>query len=233
MANNMLLQIKPESVIRVLLACIGVLLLAHLAGMVLLHGYGYDHVYGTTALFRFDGERNFPTMFSTLQLFLAAVCLALTGILHSTRKWHWLVLSVTFVFLSADEYIGFHELLAVNLGKADSTRTLQFAWLLPYLVGVILFALAFVPFLLGLPRRTAVLFAVAGGVFVSAAIGLEALTGMAEESGYDINHIRQRSIATVEEILEMSSISLFIYAVLDYLRITQARVTLSLSTASG
>lgn len=223
--------LRPETVLKYLLWCILLLFVAHLAGMILWHGFGYDRVFGTTRLFRLDGERNIPTLFSTLQLFSSALCLAFVGTVTGRMRLQWYALAAVFLFLAADEFIGFHEMLALSRAKNDSTIVLQFAWLLPYLAGVIVVALVFLPFLLRLPARTRWLFLIAGGIFVVAALGFEALTGMAEQAGYPVSDLRQRAIATVEELMEMSAISLFIYAQLDYLRGSGAQIRVRLDEA--
>ena len=186
--------------------------------MVLWHGYGYDTALGYIALTRFDGERNFPTLFSTLQLALAAGILYFIGHYTSTQRFYWFALAAVFLFLTADEFTGFHERLALMRAAANPGMTPQYAWLLPYLFGVAVVALFFVRFLLAIPRRTAILMCVAGALFVSAAVGLEAVTGYVDDLGYPVDDIRQRLVATLEELVEMSSISLFIYALLDFLR---------------
>ena len=218
--------IQPKTVLTVLFCCIGLLLLAQLGGMVLWHGFGYDYAMGFVPMFRMDGERSFPTLFSTLQLFVAAASLAAIGYGVTKHRYYWYCLAAVFLFLSADEYIGFHELLAVTRGRLDPSLTLQFAWLVPYLIGTLLLGLAFVPFLLALPRRTMLLFCGSGAVFVGAAIGLEAVTGLIDEAGYGVQALPQRLVATVEEVLEMGSISVFIYAQLDYVRETRLSLAL-------
>lgn len=209
--------LQPKTVLSILLSCIGLLVLAHLIGMFLWHVLGHDRVFGLIRLFRLDGERNFPTLFSTLQLFVASGSLAIIGSGLKIHRCYWYSLALIFLFLTADEYIGFHELLAVSRGKHNPGMTLQFAWLAPYLVGTIALCVLFIPFLRRLPRRTTIFFCVSGGIYVGAALGLEAVTGLVEEAGYPVNDVRQRLVATVEETLEMASISVFIYAQLDYI----------------
>ncbi len=217
----------PERVIKFLLMCIFGLLVLQLINLVLYHGFGYDRAMGYIPLTRMDGERNLPTLYSTLQLALCAALIFLVAKTQENKKFHWYLLSFVFMFLTGDEYIGFHEMVAVSRSTSNPELTAQFAWLIPYLLGVALFLVIFIPFLLSLPRRTAVLFCVAGGLFVGAAVGLEAVTGMMEEAGYSINDIRQRSVATLEEFLEMTSIALFIYSMLDMLRAQNLNVKIS------
>ncbi len=217
---------EPELVLKVLLLCIFGLLGLQLIGMVLWHGLGYDFALGYIPMTRMDGERNFPTLFSTLQLAVCAGLIFVVAQSRETKRFHWYLLGFTFLFLTADEYIGFHEMVAVSRAASNPGLTAQFAWLIPYLLGVTVFLIIFVPFLISLPRRTAFLFCLAGGLFVGAAVGLEAVTGVMEELGYSVNDIRQRLVATLEELIEMISIALFIYSLLDMLRAQNLRIKL-------
>src|SRR5688572_24801291 len=78
--------------------------------------------------FLVTGEYNIPALFSTLLLFLAAVLLyiiyRLPGHHIQKNRYYWLVLSLVFLYLSADEALAIHErlnkikdVLGVNLKR--------------------------------------------------------------------------------------------------------------------
>lgn len=79
--------------------------------------------------------------------------------------------------------------------------------------GVVAF---FFRWVLSLPATTRNLFLLSGGVFVLGALGFEFVEGYLYKQ-YGIDHIYNRVMYTLEELLEMSAVILFIYALLNYL----------------
>jgi len=76
--------------------------------------------------------------------------------------------------------------------------------------------LAYLKFLLHLPRKTRDLFLLAGSIYVGGALGMEMVCG------YYADAVGQRNLiyglmASVEEILEMVGVIVFIYALLSYI----------------
>jgi hypothetical protein len=67
-----------------------------------------------------------------------------------------------------------------------------------------------------LPARTRRLFLAAGAIFVAGAIGVEAVSGM-QASLHGEQNLTYHLVITVEELLEMTGIVIFIYALLDYI----------------
>jgi hypothetical protein len=68
-----------------------------------------------------------------------------------------------------------------------------------------------VPFLLQLPRRTALIFLVAGVVYISGVIGIEILG-----QPMDADTLEYNLLTLVEEGLEMFGVILFLYGLLDH-----------------
>ncbi|HRC44905.1 MAG TPA: hypothetical protein PLT27_12705, partial [Nitrospira sp.] len=82
-----------------------------------------------------------------------------------------------------------------------------------------------VPFLLSLPRHVMYRFVSAGAVYVAGCVGLEMLGGMRfEQFGKDPLYI---AFATLEELMEMTGIVLFIRALILYLSETTSDLHLS------
>jgi hypothetical protein len=82
----------------------------------------------------------------------------------------------------------------------------------------------FIAFLRRIPRATALQFAVAGGLFVFGALGLETLEGRFDEANNvgettgrpSIAKLQWHLICAVEEMLEMTAVILYIRALLRY-----------------
>jgi hypothetical protein len=227
-AAPLALSINPR---RVALAMLGAI--ARLAALGSLARYAevalpageYGGVREICYRFDLDRENTLPSWYSSMTLLSCATLLALIATLQRRRKdrffAHWALLSVTFVYLAIDESASLHEILIVPLRRRlDTGGLLYFAWVIPGSVAVAIFALAYLNFLRHLPRRTALLFLAAGATFVGGAMGIELIGGaLADAEG--LHSLRYTIAMTSEEVCEMLGVTLFVYALLDYLR-TQA-----------
>jgi hypothetical protein len=199
-------------------ACFTVL---HVLGQCIVFFLGREGIFEPfVRLLNLDVDRSIPSFFSSMMLLTCSFFLFI--IASAKRKdsksyIYWAGLSLIFLLLSIDEALMIHESLN------DKTQTLlntsgyfYFAWIIPYGLGLIIFLLAYMKFLLSLPCKTRILFIIAGFVFVSGAIGLEAISGKYFElySDYSMAYI---ILSTIEEILEMSGIVVFIYALTSYM----------------
>jgi hypothetical protein len=95
------------------------------------------------------------------------------ALIRSPWRWHFLVLAVGFVLLSIDEMASIHETLLGRLGEFLAGDVFYFTWLGTALVVVALAGLAYLRFLLALPRRFQGLFAASGALFLAGAVGAE------------------------------------------------------------
>jgi hypothetical protein len=168
-----------------------------------------------------DGEANIPAWYSAGLLLLCAFLLGTITLAQHFRPdgrlAGWLFLTVIFVFLSLDEIAQFHELSIAPLRQHfELTGYLHYAWILPAALCVILFGLGYVRFLARLPARTRQLFLLAGAVYVAGALGVEAVSGQ-QAFLHGEQNLAYHAITTVEELLEMAGITLFLYALLDYI----------------
>lgn len=168
-----------------------------------------------------DGEANIPTWYSASLLLLCAFLLAIIAWAHRQRDTvydvRWLILAVVFVLLSLDETAQLHELAIVPLrDRFHPTGFLYYAWIVPAGICAAAFALAYVSFLARLPRRTARLICLSGALYVGGAIGMEALSGELA-SLHGEHNLGYHAIITVEELLEMVGLVVFIYTLLDYI----------------
>ncbi len=159
-----------------------------------------------------------------MAIFFAAILLFIVGMLKKNQNIKdanfWLALSGIFVFLAYDEAAEVHERFNKSSREVvpeEGYDFLYYAWVIPYAVFALAIAFIFLKFLMRLPRKTAVLFTVAGVIFVIGAIGLELL------NSYFFYNEGEESLGlhiafTLEELFEMLSIALFVYAILDYIK---------------
>ena len=219
--------ISPAKVAKVLWAVAGVLLLLSIAGQFAKYFLGKRHLFGLIEEFNVDEENNIPTYFATVLLLLSASLLALIASAKAktgdsfTR--HWMVLSGIFLFLSIDEAASLHERLMSPIRDLLGVGGwLRFAWVIPGMIFVAVFALSYLKFLFHLPKRPRLLFVLAGCLYVDGAIGLEMIGGHHAEF-YRVKSFTYGVITTIEEGLEMSGIIVFIYALLVYISMRASR----------
>ncbi|MEJ7929434.1 hypothetical protein WG922_05545 [Ramlibacter sp. AN1015] len=215
-------EVSSRWIVRTLASITAILLALHLA---VVWSYHTGVSFPLRARLYMDAEANLPTFFSTALLLLAALLLWLVGSRAGagapSRPWR--VLSLVFLAIAADEAGGFHELLIDPLAAAfDLSGAFRFAWVVVGIAVVAVFAAAFLPFLLRLPPRTRRLFATAAALYVGGALGMEMVGAslFQEEGTPGRNMLPYMLAATVEELLEMVGVQVFIYALLRHLRET-------------
>lgn len=170
--------------------------------------------------FDLGGEANLPTYFASANLLFAA---ALTAVAAAgcERRWvrvGWWGLALGFALMSLDEATLIHEgivggLLVHKLGRGEGA--FYYRWYLVYIPLVVMLGAVYAPFLRALPWRTAAVFAAAGALFLTGAIGVEMV-----ESGLtagDASRVRVLVNLAVEEGAELLGISLFNVGLTAYL----------------
>ena len=217
----MKLKIYPSKVFKILLILIIFLILANTAGLLSTYLFGHSNVYGLVPLFNLDKEANVPTWYSSTALF---VCSILLGIIAFTKKierdryrLHWGILSIFFLYLSIDEAAGIHELTMRPLRHLFNLEGIfHFSWVIIGIPLVFIFVIAYAKFLINLPRKIGLLFILSGFLFVGGALGMELISGWYVFTfGGDMIYWM---MTTLEEMLEMIGIAVFIYSLLTYIR---------------
>jgi hypothetical protein len=162
-------------------------------------------------LFDLDEEESFGTWFSSGLLLLAGLssmlCARRAGQTGQAMRLQWWCLGFGFVLLSVDEVAGMHE--SVN-------SVTEMSWAIPGGILAVVIGLAYLPFLFRLPRPIAVLFLVAGTIYVGGAVGVELATeGYLERD--ELDTVEYNLTTALEEWMEMTGVVLFLYAVLRHL----------------
>jgi hypothetical protein len=181
-------------------------------------------------LFRLDGEANISAWYQSTALLLAAALLALIALSERRRSGrlalYWSGLALIFLYLSVDEEAIIHEMAIKPIRSAfHPTGLLYYGWIVPAGTCVLLFLLAYLRFLGQLPAATRLRFLVAGFIYVSGALGLEALSGLFVERhgeqglGYVLSF-------HAEEVCEMTGIVIFLHALLSYMQSHLAHVSI-------
>jgi len=234
---------------------------AGLAARFALYIWGEETFLQPLELFDVGEERSIPTWFESIQFLLCSILLAVVTVAKRQRGdryiLHWGVLSIIFLLLSLDEVATVHEVIGAKSERLlqdttglDPGGAISFFWVVPGAAFVIIVALAYVRFLVHLPRTTRRQFLFAGALFVLGALGMEMLTAevvssssgianwVVSSSGGMIDRGSANAIPTilkglqtsVEEMFEMLGLTAFVYALLAYIRSHVEDITVRVCT---
>lgn len=220
---NLQLILSPSKIILILSLITGLLLILHLCSFWLTATRSAESTYvkWMDLYFNFNHENNFPSYFSTFLLLFSAFLLYFIAKVLPPSDWdknRWHLLSYIFLFLSLDEAVEIHERIGAytqRLIKNDFYGILQWMWIVPYTILVVVFGLYFLKFLFRLPSNIRKLFILSGGIYVFAAAGIEAIEGFLNKRADP--GIVVPITTTLQELLEMVGIILFIYALLHFI----------------
>lgn len=214
------IAVDPRGVARVMAVVVLSIASLSLAGQFFKHALGHDRLLGFVPLFDLNGERNVPAWGSASMLLLCALLLA--AVAHSEGRGggrdvtRWRVLSAIFLLMSVDEVVQIHEQTIGPLRSLlGAGGIFHYAWSIAGLVFVLVFAVTYLPFVARLDAPTRRLFVVSGGLYVGGALGMEFVQGW-HDGLYGVDGTTAL-LTTVEEVLEMSGVVVFVYALLSRL----------------
>lgn len=184
--------------------------------------YGVETIFQDMRHIGLDREMCLGSWYSSA--LLAAAAGLLFVISRLTKKFghrdvvYWTVLALTFMGLSLDEETSVHEVFLEPIRNAlHASGPFYFAWVIPALVMVALFGLAYVGFLRRLPRPYGLWFLVSGAIYVGGALGMEMVGGVAFLA-YGAHGLPYILSFVTEESLEMIGAVSFVIALMSYLR---------------
>lgn len=228
--NTYKIIISPEKILKFMLMAIAILAGLSILGRVYLY-YLSDMAF-LKPVFRIgrflasfvylDNEGNFASFYAVVLLLITA---AITGIIAYIKisdknkfSLHWSLLSLTFLYLSFDDFYDLHGKVCAPLRKMFAFNDfLYYAWVIPALVLVIAFALFYLKFLFHLPGKTRYLVAAAGFLYVGGAAGMEMIASHYIQL-HGLHNFTYSMLVAIEESMELTGITLMIYAMLSYIR---------------
>ena len=215
-------NLSPKKVTKFLLTIIAMLIVFNLAERIFVHWHNANNENQIVSqYFNFDREYNLPSLYSALALGFSSYILAIITIIKKSRKSkyarHWKALTFIFLFLAVDELCSIHELsIPLLRGAINAHGLLYFTWVVPAFFLLIIFLLVFRKFIQSLPIKTKILFLLAGFVYVTGALGMELIGGhIADSYGYNTLY---GFASSIEEILEMLGVVIFIHGLLFYIQ---------------
>ncbi|NES94417.1 MAG: hypothetical protein F6K32_04175 [Desertifilum sp. SIO1I2] len=226
------IQLIPEKVIRFFIFTIVGLGCAHLGGQFTKYILGYGSLKGLIPLFDLDREANIPSLYSGLALLLCGVVLSMIAIVKKQQRdrycRHWQGLAIIFAYLGVDEMAEIHELTGKPLRDLfNATGIFYFTWVILGFALVAAFILVYRKFTFALPPQTRKRFILAACLYLAGALGTELIGGYIAYTSEKQSLLYAMFVA-VEEVLEMSGIAIFLYALLTYLRSQVSNITIHL-----
>jgi hypothetical protein len=226
------IRVDPNKVAIAFLCVILILMTINSVLLFLYFYLGDGELYGLVDLFDLDIEGNVPTLYSAMAVLLCSALLALITTVNwhnpEGRRWHWLGLSLLFFFLGVDEGTGIHEEIGSWLENFYEARgALYFFWVVPYGIATLVLGLTYLKFTWTLPADTRWRFVTAGTLFVVGALGIE-MIGAREADLHGTTTLTYSVLYSIEELLEMLGIVVFIHALLLHLGRATGRFALVL-----
>lgn len=167
-------------------------------------------------------ESGVYTWFSTLLLAAAALVCGIVALEKQAAgdrlRFHWSLIALVFLALSADEACSMHEAISGRLTAGlDTSGALHFAWVIPAGLASAAGLVFFIPFIRAFPARLRSWLVVSAAAFLAGAIGMEMAAGaIGAESEAVLRSGTYRLLATLEEALEGGAVILFIDIILAY-----------------
>jgi hypothetical protein len=231
------LTIHAKKIVRAMIIAVLLITLVSFVARVAMYVWGVEEYLESLRIFDVGEERSIPTWFESLQFLLCSVLLAVIAVAKERRSdryvLHWSVLSIILLLLSLDEVASIHEAIGQQSERLLHSITgltpsgaIKFFWVVPGAIFVLIVLLAYLRFLTDLPRSTRRSFLFAGALFVLGVLGLEMLSAQVSASsesianffGSAIPQIMIGLLTCVEEMFEMLGLTVFVYALLAYIR---------------
>ncbi len=234
------LELHSATFCKVLYLIVAVLAVVHSAVLLIYFWVGDSSKFDFVELVDLDYEGNIPTLYTAILFMICATLLMLVrkraGQIQSKNSvagsdsMQWLVLALIFCFLGIDEGVKLHEYLGDMMERFITAEGfLYFPWVIPYMTIFVLLVIAFLPFYLRQPAATRRDFFIAAVVYLCGAAVLDIL-GAREADLHGTSTVVYSLLYTVEEILEMIGLIIFIKALLHLLGDT--RISISVKAKS-
>lgn len=203
--------------------------------LVILHTVGI--LTGFSSLFNVGVINSIPSWYSSFNLLISSVLLGLISLSNNQKVnkyfWHWLGLSIFFLYLSMDEFAEIHEKVdhILELLPLPELRGIfRFQWVVVGIPIVIIIFFIYLKFIKHLPKTTKYLVIFSGFIFVGGALGFEMLSAwrydvVISNSDFDPIFI---ILTTAEELCEMIGVIFFMYALLNYISVYLQGIKISI-----
>jgi hypothetical protein len=222
---------------KLLICLVIVLALINLAVQYMVFYLGFSESSHFVELFDMDVESSVPSIFSVLLLFCSFLLLLIISLLkmkeRGTHLAGWFILALGFLTMTFDEGASIHEKLMRPINQLlmyeDIPSVFYFTWVIPAILLIALLALVYIKFIIDLPGKTRWSFLLSAAIYLGGAVGAELVSGYyAGKFGTD--NLGFNLMAAGEEIMEMSGLILFMWALLTYISEQYGEIQLAFSS---
>ncbi|HEY9816076.1 MAG TPA: hypothetical protein V6D20_09820 [Candidatus Obscuribacterales bacterium] len=239
-----MIHISPTRITKFLIGVVIGLALASLLGQYFKFYLGDDMMFGFVPRFDVNTEQSIPTWYSSITLLLCSSLLATIAIAKHTAgdrfRYYWTGLAIAFLYLSVDEAASLHELLNYATPKVlPNSQSFSQPWVIPAALFALVFGIAYVRFLLHLPKKTQRFFVAAFVLYVGGAVLMEVVGALHWQSASSTGELSADQnmimavMLTIEEVFEMLGVLAFIYGLLDYIATQFQRLTVSVGSSTA
>lgn len=216
----MKISINPKPFFWLLLFIIIILEVANIIGII--YSFNSDRMKLFINLFNLNTEGNIPSFYSSVLILIASFLLGLIAFFRKKLGLHylyWLGFSFIFLLLSIDEATQIHERFG-NILRSNFNLNgyLYYSWVIPYglfsLAVLIIYSIKFLP---KVSKNIKRLFLISGFIYVLGALGFELLEAK-NDSSLNYSEVLNTIYYSIEELLEMLGIAIFIYSLLLYIK---------------
>ena len=201
----MILRISRTWIRRSLLLIVALLLAGSTVVKSMNIAWGNDYIFGLLRLLWLDREANLPAWFSSALFFIAAILAALIAAVTRHERWPhlgWPVVAGILLLLSIDEVAQLHEILANYSARAGGLGLFPeggkfFSWVSFTIPPVAVVCWMAARFLRTLPGAVGNRLAAGLALFLSGALGVEALTG---QIAFELQTWTYLIFVTIEEV---------------------------------
>ncbi|MDJ0920763.1 MAG: hypothetical protein QNI84_06515 [Henriciella sp.] len=232
--------ITPTLIMSLLSIALAAILAAHCFALYLHHGSNWEKADIIVDWLHMGRERNLPTLYSVFIIACAGgMCLLMPRLNVNLPEGSagWNLIGYILLALSLDELVSIHERIGWRLQESlNLTGPLYFAWVIPYAAFALIVAVILLPWLLRLDFRTKAFMIVAGGIYLTGAIGMELIGASIHYENLLQNiqtddSLKADVMVTIEETLEIAGMSLFLATVLTALSHRGGRVVFNFAEA--
>lgn len=213
---NLFLSVNIKSLTRFLVICVFVLLVLSLTVKTAF----LEHKF-VVGLFDLDKEMNVPTFFSSMTLMASSLLFFIVARIKKRESdkfsLNWLVLSIIFLLLSADEFMALHEQTSQFFRGTKIGNFIHFGWVILAAIFLLFFLLSYIKFFFHLSNRFKKLFLLSAVIYIWGAVGME-LVGGIYATHFGQHNLGYFILTNIEETFEMSGVVLLIYSLLHYIK---------------
>jgi hypothetical protein len=177
-----------------------------------------------------DAEENLPTLVSCVYWMLAAtlsfIIARATAHGIGMPDLRWVGLSLIMCCLALDEFSQIHEAISEPTRKLLGYKNFFVAWIVPAGIVTLVIAALYARLVFSLPARTRRLLIASGVVFITGAVGFEALGNWIEL--HSVSRVPYELCAIVEEALEMLGVTMLISSLIAFFEDTRQVVAIQL-----